>query len=335
MKRRDFISLLGGAATAWPLASTSHAAALPVIGYLDSQSADPQLLAKLRQGLSEWGYFEGRNVQIEYRSALNQIKQLPVLAAELVRRRVALIVAAGVAPARAAKEATATIPILFISGLDPIQEHLVASFNHPGSNATGVRNYNKEIISKRLELLRELVSPNEKSEEATLAPSRIAFLMNDDDTGLEDQKAQIQGVRDTARMLGLVIYSARRERDIEPAFAAIFDQEIKALLVDSDPLFNRQRELIVALAARYSLPTGYRNREFVDAGGLMSYGPSLPESWRQIGQYAGRILKGARPEELPVQLQNKYELVINLKAAKALGLTSPPLLRAMADEVIE
>lgn len=211
----------------------------------------------------------------------------------------------------------------------------MASFNRPGGNATGVRNYNKEIISKRLELLRELVLPNETSDEGTLAPTRFAYLMNDDDTGLDDQKAQIQGVRDTARALGLVIYSARKKRDIEPAFAAIFEQGIKALLVDSDPLFNRQRELIVALAARHFLPTGYRNREFVDAGGLMSYGPSLPESWRQIGQYAGRILKGARPEELPVQLQNKYELVINLKAAKALGLTSPPLLRAMADEVIE
>jgi putative ABC transport system substrate-binding protein len=335
MRRRDFIAMLGSAATAWPLVSTAQASAIPVIGYLDSQSADRELLAKFRQGLSEWDYFEGRNVQIEYRLALNQIKQLPDFATELVQRRVALIVAAGLASATAAKEATATIPILFIIGLDPIQQHLVASFNRPGGNATGVRNYNKEIISKRLELLRDLVSPNDASKEAAPGSPRIAYLMNDDDTGLEDQRAQIEGVRDTARTLGLAIYYARKERDIEPAFTAMLEHGIKALLVDSDPLFNRKRNMIVELAARYALPTGYRNREFVDAGGLMSYGPSLPESWRQIGQYAGRILKGARPEELPVQLQNKYELVINMKTAKALGLTSPSLLRAMADEVIE
>jgi putative tryptophan/tyrosine transport system substrate-binding protein len=335
MRRRDFIGALVGSAIPWPFVSTAQVPSVPVIGYLDSQSADRELLAKFRQGLNEWGYFEGRNVEIEYRTASNQIKQLPALAAELVQRRVALIVAAGLASATAAKEATATIPILFVSGLDPIQEHLVTSFNRPGANATGVRIFNKEIISKRLELLQELVTSKEAAEDATLAPSKIGFLMNDDVTGLEDQRAQIQGVRDTAKALGLVIYSARSAPEIEPAFASMSAHQIKALLVDSDPLFNRQRALLVALAARYGLPAGYRNREFVDAGGLMSYGPSLPESWRQIGQYAGRILKGARPEELPVQLQNKYELVINMKTANALGLSSTPLLRALADEVIE
>jgi putative tryptophan/tyrosine transport system substrate-binding protein len=336
MRRRDFIGALIGSAIPLPFASTAQVPSVPVIGYLDSQSADSELLAKFRQGLNEWGYFEGRNVEIEYRTASNQIKQLPALAVELVRSRVALIVAAGLASATAAKEATATIPILFVSGLDPIQEHLVTSFNRPGGNATGVRIYNKEIISKRLELLQELVTSKQAPEDEILAPSKIGYLINDDVTGvLEDQRAQIQGVRDTAKAFGLVIYSARSAPEIELAFASMSAHQIKALLVDSDPLFNRQRALIVALAARYGLPVGYRNREFVEAGGLMSYGPSLPESWRQIGQYAGRILKGARPEELPVQLQNKYELVINMKTANALGLSSTPLLRALADEVIE
>jgi ABC-type uncharacterized transport system substrate-binding protein len=319
MRRRDFITMLAGSATAWPLIAMGQMPVVPVIGFLGSQSADRELLAMFHQGLQEWGYVEGRNVAIEYRWADNQYQQLPTLAAELVRRQVALIVAAGGSvAAKAAKEATPTIPILFISGFDPIQEHLVASFNRPGSNATGIRHYNKEIISKRLELLKELVVPQDPAPAAL----KIAFLINDDATGLEDQRAQIQGVKDTAEGLGLVMHYARGRSDIEVAFASMAQEQVRALLV-------------VELAARYGLPTGYRNREFVDAGGLMSYGPSLPESWRQIGEYAGRILNGSRPQELPVQLQNKYELVINMKTAKSLGLVSSALLYAIADQVID
>jgi putative tryptophan/tyrosine transport system substrate-binding protein len=332
MRRRDFITMLAGSATAWPLIAMGQMPVVPVIGFLGSQSADRELLAMFHEGLQEWGYVEGRNVAIEYRWADNRYQQLPTLAAELARRQVALIVAAGGSvAAKAAKEATPTTPILFISGFDPIQEHLVASFNRPGSNATGIRHYNKEIISKRLELLKELVVPQDPAPAAL----KIAFLINDDATGLEDQRAQIQGVKDTAEGLGLVMHYARGRSDIEAAFASMAQEQVTALLVDSDPLFIRQRGLIVELAARYGLPTGYRNREFVDAGGLMSYGPSLPESWRQIGEYAGRILNGSRPEELPVQLQNKYELVINMKTAKSLGLVSSALLYAIADQVID
>jgi putative ABC transport system substrate-binding protein len=336
MRRRDFVAILAGSAAAWPLVSTAQAPVVPVIGFLGSQSADRELLVKFRQGLAEWGYFEGQNVAVEYQWANNQYAQLPELATTLVRHKVALIVATGGSvAAKAAKEATPTVPILFISGFDPIQEHLVASFNRPSGNATGVRHYNKEIISKRLELLKIVIPTKENSRDPAPAARKIAYLINDDDTGLEDQRAQIQGVKDTAKALGLVIHYARRASDIEPEFSSLAEQQFDALLVDSDPLFIRQRAVIVKLAAHYRLPTGYRNREFTDAGGLMSYGPSLPESWRQIGEYAGRILKGARPEALPVQLQNKYELVINMKTAKELGLSIPPLMHALADEVIE
>jgi putative ABC transport system substrate-binding protein len=328
MRRRDFITILAGCAAAWPRVATAQVRAVPVIGYLGSQSPNREFLAKFHQGLNEWGYFEGRNVTIEYRWALNQIQKLPELAAELVRHRVALIVTGGgLAAAKAAKDATSTIPILFSGiGLDLVENGFLASFNRPGGNATGVSQSYKELIPKRLELLKQMVP----------GVSKVAYLQNADSTGLgRSEEEQFETETHIASELGLVIYYAQEDNDIETAFASMALQQTEALLVASTPNFGRQRALIVALAARYALPAGYSRREFADAGGLMSYGPSITESWRQIGAYAGRILKGARPEELPVQLQNKYELVINMKTAKALGLTGPPLLHAIADEVIE
>jgi putative ABC transport system substrate-binding protein len=328
MRRRDFITIFTGAAAAWPLVAIAQGRTLPVIGFLGPQSRDPNFLAKFQLGLNELGYIEGRNVEFEYQWALDQNQQIPVLAAKLVQHRVALIITTGgLAAAKAAKEATITIPILFTGiGLDPVGSGFVASFNRPGGNATGLTLVTTELISKRLDWLRQLLP----------TATKIAYLMNDDSTGLgPSEKEQIEGEKGIANKLGLVIQFARTESDIEAAFASLSRQQVEALLVASDPFFGRQRAQIVALAARYALPAGYSRREFADAGGLMSYGPSLSEAWRQIGQYAGRILNGARPEALPVQLQNKYELVINMKTAKALGLTSPPLLRALADEVID
>jgi putative ABC transport system substrate-binding protein len=335
MNRRDFIMLFGGAAGAWPLAARAQRLAIPVIGYLGSQSPDPDLLAKFREGLNEIGYFEGRNVEIEYRWAFNQYQRLPTLADELVQHRVALIVTGGWISAKAAKEATPTIPILFVSGLDPVgspeEGGLVASLNRPGGNVTGVTHDPGQLTQKRLELLWELFGDTKSREHL-----KIGYLANNDTTGLGPaQKGRTQDEHRMAAALGLVVLYARNESDIEAAFASAARDRLDALLVTSDPLFFRQRALIVALAARYALPTNYRNREFTDAGGLMSYGPSLPESWRQIGRYAGRVLKGARPEDLPVLLQRRLELVINLKTAKTLGLTVPVSLLVSADQIIK
>jgi putative ABC transport system substrate-binding protein len=326
MRRRDFIKILAGS-TFSPSVAAAQGRAVPVIGFLVFQTADPKVLAKFRQGLNEWGYFEGRNVVIEYRWGLNQKEELPALAAELVQRRVALIVTTGGSVgAKAAKDATDTIPILFTSGLNPVENGIVASFNRPGGNVTGLSLLNAELLSKRLELLRQLVP----------GAAKIAHLMNDDSTGLgPSETKQQEAERQIAGKLGLVIHYARNESAIETAFAAMVQQRSDALLVASDPLFGHQRAQLVALAARYALPASYSRREFADAGGLMSYGPSITETWRQLGEYAGRLLKGARPQDLPVQLQNKYELVINMKTAKALGLSTPPLLHALADDVIE
>jgi putative ABC transport system substrate-binding protein len=314
-------------AAAWPRIAAAQGRSLPVIGYLGRQAPDHELLAKFYQGLNESGYFEGRNVTIEYRWALNQSQQLPELAAELVRLRVALIVTSGgLAAAKAARDATTTIPILFVSGLDPVENGFLGSFNRPVGNATGVSQSYKELIPKRLEMLK-LMLPN---------VIRVAYLQNDDSTGLgPNEKGQFATETRIAGELGLIVQYARNESDIEAAFASMAEQKIEALLVASDPFFGRQRALIVGFAQRFALPAGYSRREFADAGGLMSYGPSNRESWRQVGAYAGRILNGTRPDALPVQLQNKYELVINMKTAKALGLTVPPLLHALADEVVE
>ena len=327
MRRRDFITVLAGFPAAWPHAAAAQARAVPVIGFLGGQAPDHVLLANFHQGLNAWGFFEGRNVAIEYRWALDQSQRLPDLAAELVRQRVALIVTAGgLAAAKAAKDATTTIPVLFISGLDPVENGFLTSFNRPGGNATGVSQSYKELIPKRLDLLRQMLNK----------VGKVAYLQNDDGTGLgQSEKEQFETETRIAGELGLVIHYARSDSGIETAFASMAQEQIEALLVASDPFFGRQRALIVALAERYALPAGYSRRGFVDAGGLMSYGPSLRESWRRVGEYAGRILNGARPEALPVQLQNKYELVINMKTAKGLGLNIPPLMHAIADEVVE
>jgi putative ABC transport system substrate-binding protein len=329
VRRRDFIAMLAGSAAAWPVKAVGQPPVVPVIGFLGSQSPDRGLLASFHQGLSEFGYFEGRNIVIEYRWAFSQYRMLPTLAEGLVQRGVSLIVTTGGSvAAKAAQDATYTIPVLFISGLDPVREHLVESYSRPRSNATGLSHFNIELTSKRLELLNDLMV----TKRGIALPPRVAYLMNDDETGLEGVGAQMQEVKDMARRLGLAMFYARSEISMEAAFASMAGQQINALLVGSDPLFIRHRAQIVAMAARYSIPTGYRNREFVEAGGLMSYGPSLPESWRQIGQYAGRILDGAKPEDLPVMLPRKYELVINRRTAAALGLS---LKRILADEVID
>jgi putative ABC transport system substrate-binding protein len=327
MRRRDFITLLTGSAAAWPLLAHSQELTDPVIGFLGPQSPNQEMLAEFHQGLNEWGYFDGRNVTIEYRWTFNQNQRLPALAAELVAHRVALIVTTGgLVVAKAAREATATIPVVFNSGLNPVENGFVASLNRPGGYTTGVSEPTRELIPKRLELLKEMVPKADK----------IAYLQNDDTTGIgPNEMAQKEAEKRIAGGLGLVSFYARTENDIEAAFASMAKQQIDALLVGSAPFFGRRRTLIVALAARYALPAGYWRREFADEGGLMTYGPSLSESWRQVGRYAGRILKGARPEDLPVRLQDKFELVINMKTAGALGLTVPPLLRAVADEVIE
>jgi putative tryptophan/tyrosine transport system substrate-binding protein len=327
MRRRDFVTIFAGAAAAWPLDAIAQVRSVPVIGFLGFQTADPRVLAKFHQGLNEWGYFEGRNLAIEYLWASDN-QQISELAAKLVQHRVALIVASGgMAFAKAAKEATSTIPILFSSvGMDPVENGVVASLNHPGGNATGLSLLTSELLSKRLELLRQLVP----------GAAKIAYLMNDDSTGLGPSETKHQEAeRQIAGKLGLITHYARNESAIETAFAAIAQQRTEAVLVASDPLFGHLRARLVALAARHALPAGYARREFADAGGLMSYGPSITEAWRQIGEYAGRILNGARPEALPVQLQNKYELVINMTTAKGLGLEIPPLVHAVADEVIE
>lgn len=326
MRRRDFVKLLAGS-VAWPAAARAEAPALPIIGFLGFEAVDPKLLARFHQGLGDWGYFEGGNVAIEYRWGRSSKVELPELAAELVQRRVALIVTTGgLAAAKAAKKATSAIPILFTTALDPVVNGFLHSFNRPGGNVTGLSQLNTEPLSKRLELLRELVP----------AATRIAYLMNDDSTGLGPHEANQQAAeRQTVADLGLITHSAQNEANIESAFAEMAGQKTQALLVGSDPLFGHRRLQIVALAAHYSLPTGYTRREFADAGGLMSYGPSMAEAWRQLGEYAGRILKGARPQELPVRLHNQYELVINMKTARTLGLTVPPLLHALADDVVE
>jgi putative ABC transport system substrate-binding protein len=327
MKRSTFITVLAGVAVAWPLVAIAQAPTAPVIGFLGAQSPDPQLLAKFHQGLNEFGYVQDRNVGIEYRWAFNQNQQLGAMAVELVQHRVALIVATGgMVAAKAAKDATTTIPILFVSGLDPVANGLVPSLSRPGGNVTGVSLFHREIIPKRLEVLKQLAPEARK----------VAYLLNDDGAGLgRDEKLQIEAETHMASELGLVIHYARNEREIEAAFASMAQQQIEALLVGSDPFFARERALIVALAKRYALPAGYSIRQFADAGGLMSYGPSVPESWRQIGLYAGSILKGTRPEDLPVRLQDKLELVINMKTARTLGLTVAPTLLVSADEIIK
>jgi putative ABC transport system substrate-binding protein len=326
--RREFIAALGGTA-AWPLVARAQPSTLPVIGFLNSASSGPgpfrPFLDAFHQGLNEGGYVEGRNVVIEYRWAGGQFGRLPELAADLVARRVSLIAATGGAvSARAAKGATSTIPILFIGGQDPVADGIVTSLNQPGGNATGVALRTLELMAKRLELLRELV-PHAAS---------VALLVNPTDVTNELEAKDVEAM---LRAIGghMVLLKASAENDFEPTFASAARQQADALLVSPNPFFTARRAQIVTLAARHGMPAAYPWREYVDAGGLMSYGPSIVGAYRQIGLYAGRILKGEKPSGLPVQMPSKFELIINLKVAQGLRLTIPRIMLIRADEVIE
>jgi ABC-type uncharacterized transport system substrate-binding protein len=326
MKRREFVTLLGGAAAAWPLAARGQQPAMPVVGILSSgsSSAFTDLLIAFRQGLKETGYAEGQNVAIESRWAEGRFVRLSDLAADLVHARAAVIVATGVSSALAAKAASSTIPLVFLSQDDPVKLGFVTNFNRPGGNATGMSLLTSALVAKRLEFMRQLVP----------AGTPIAYLMNPQAPESEFHLSYMQAA---ARDIGqqFIILNASSERDIDNAFAALLQKRTGALIVSTDPfLFSRYHQIVV-LAAYHKLPTIYDRREFVAAGGLISYGTHLPDVFRQIGIYAGRILKGEKPGDLPVMLPTKFEFVINLKAAKALGLEIPDKLLALADEVIE
>jgi len=325
VKRREFIALAGGAA-AWPIAARAQQA-MPVIGFLSSRGPrdDPHLVAAVRQGLKDAGYVEGQNVAIEYRFAENQNDRLPTLAADLVRRRVTAITAGPTPPALAAKAATTTIPIVFEVATDPVALGLVASLNRPGGNVTGVTNLGVEIAPKRLEMLRELLP----------TASNIAFLINP--TSPSVAETLLRDSQTAAGTLGLQLHvlHASSERDLEAAFAEMVRLRADALVIGSDPFFNSQSEQLATLSIRHAVPAIYQYREFAAAGGLMSYGGSLTEMYRQVGVHTSRILKGEKPADLPVQQSTKVELIINLKTAKALGLTVPLPLLGRADEVIE
>jgi putative ABC transport system substrate-binding protein len=323
MKRREFIAGLGGA-VAWSVVASGQQSATPVIGFLNSASPEPfaLLLSAFHQGLKDGGYVQGKNVTVEYRWADGHYDRLPALAADLVRRRVTVIAATGgTVTARAAKAATTTIPILFIAGPNPVGDGLVSSFNRPGGNVTGVSVYTSELAPKRLELLRELVPK----------ATKIAMLVNPDNAA--DRK-DAQTIMQKAG-LSLLTLSATVETEFEREFISATHQGVQALLVSADPFFNSQRTQLVSLAARYAVPAAYPWSEYAKAGGLMSYGTSIPGAYRQIGQYVTRILKGANPADMPVEQPTKFEFVINLKTAKTLGIEVPPGLSARADEVIE
>jgi putative tryptophan/tyrosine transport system substrate-binding protein len=326
VRRRAFISLLGGTVAAWPLAARAQQAAMPVVGFLRS-APDPSyasnLLTALGRGLKETGLIEGQNVAVDYRQVNNRADRLPVLLADLIQRPVAVIVADNVS-AIAAKAAIATIPIVFATGGDPVRAGLVTSLNRPGGNVTGVSFFSGELGTKRLELLRQL-APN-----ATL----VAMLMNPDTPTAEAEREDVQAAAQTIGQQ-LIVLNATSDRDIENAFATIVQRRASALLLGGSAFLSSRTELIAALAARHALPAMYFNREAVVAGGLTSYGASLTEAYRQAGIYAGRILKGEKPADLPVMRATKFELVLNLKTAKALGLEIPDKLLALADEVIE
>jgi putative tryptophan/tyrosine transport system substrate-binding protein len=327
LERRELLTLLGGAAAAWPLAARAQQPAMPVIGYLHSGSAGPyaHLVAAFHQGLKETGTVEGKNVAIEYRWAEGRYDRLSALAADLVGRHVALLVAqGGDPPVLAAKSATATIPIVFTLSSDPIKLGLVASVNRPGGNVTGFWAYTSLLGTKRLELMQQLLPAN----------TSITVLINPDNRNADIDTPELQ---DAARTLGQSIsfVKARSEAEIDAVFATLGERRAAALLVNTDPFFLARRSQFVSLAARHWVPAIYAQREFVTAGGLISYGASLADGYRQVGIYAGRILKGERAADLPVVQPTKFEMAINLKTAKALGLDVPPTLLARADEVIE
>jgi putative tryptophan/tyrosine transport system substrate-binding protein len=325
--RRDFITLLGGAAAAWPLTARAQQPALPVIGFISGGSADgfAPLAAAFRQGLNEAGYVEGRNVAIEFRWAEGQNDRLPALAADLVARQVAVIAAGGISSALAAKAATTTIPIVFQAGSDPVQTGLVASLNRPGGNITGVSNFAAVLAAKVVEMLRELV-PNS---------AVTAVLVNPTTPNLAESIAK--DMQEAGRALGQQIHilNASSGDEIDAAITTLSQLRAGALVIGGDPLFTSRRVQLAILAARYGTPAIYSAREFPAAGGLMSYGANLTDTYRQTGVYTGKVLKGAKPADLPVLQPAKFELVINLRTAKALGVNVPGKLLALADEVIE
>ena len=328
IERRTFITLLGGA-VAWPLAARAQQPAMPVVGYLNSQSPTTfaHLAAAFRQGLKDTGFVEGDNVTIAYRWAENQIDRLPALATELVRRQVAVIVATGgTVVASAAKAATTTIPIVFITGDDPVKQGFVASFARPGGNLTGINFFGAELSAKRLGLLREMVP----------VATRFAVMVNPANAR-EIVEPTLRDIETAAPAMGLQIQilNVGTSREIETAFATFVRDRPDALFVSLDPLFTGQRVQVVQLAARHAVPAIYGARDYPEVGGLMSYGASLADAYRQVGVYTGRVLKGAKPADLPVVQSTKFELVINLQTARMLGLMVPPSLLARADEVIE
>lgn len=326
MRRREFVTLLGGAAAAWPrVAFAQQSAAMPVIGFLNSIARDDDGRRAFRKGLAEFGYLEGKNVAIEYRDADGVYDQLPSLAAELASLPLSLIVAVPSSPAAvAAKKVTATIPIVFFVGVDPVRIGLVASYNRPGGNATGVVLNSDELTLKRFELLHELLPGS----------VRLAVLVNPSNANAPEPIAELQR---TAHAMGreLISVGASTKAELETAFAEIDRQRAGGLVVWQEAYFTSERSLIVSLAARYAIPSIFGPRIFTEIGGLMSYGADRNEMFRLAGTYAGKILQGKKPHDLPVQAPTKYELVINLKTAKALGLTVPPTLITRADEVIE
>jgi ABC-type uncharacterized transport system substrate-binding protein len=325
LKRREFITLLGGAA-AWPLAARAQQQPMLVVGVLGAGSPTVylELLAAFRQGLKGTGYVEGENVAIETSWAEGQFDRLPQLAANLVQRRVAVMVTTGVTSTRAAKAASSTIPLVFLSQDDPVKLGFVASFNRPGGNATGMSLLTGALMGKRLELVRQLMPGS--------AP--VAYLTN---PSTRESEPYLMDAQAAARAIGqqIIVLNASRENEIDTAFSTLVQQRVGALIVSTDGYFYSRRDQIVALSARHRVPTIYDRREFAVAGGLVSYGTHVVDAYRQIGIYAGRILKGEKPADLPVVQPTKFELVINLKTAKALGLEVPPTLLALADEVIE
>ena len=326
MRRREFVSLLGGTALAWPLVARAQQPAMPVIGFLDTRSPDGMTdrLRAFREGLKDSGYVERENVAIEYRWAENQLDRLPELAAELVRRQVAVIAATSTYSAFAANAATTTTPIVFLVGEDPVRLGLVASLARPGGNLTGINNFTGELTVKRLELLREMVP----------GAARIAVLVNPGNIAIE---TTLRDVQSAARVMGLQIQvlKASTSREIDAAFATFVRERPDAVFVGLDVFFISRRAQLVNLASRHALPTIYPLRDFAEFGGLMSYGTNIADTFRHIGVYAGRILKGAKPADLPVVQSTKFELVINAWTARMLGLAVPPTLIATADEVIE